>query len=68
MLQACLTTVLEEIPGFTEVTASLHDIMHDLFEGFIPTEPIDHCVSDYISKDDIDSRLSAFEFPGRHHR
>ena len=31
-------SILEEVPGFSVVTALLHDIMHDLYEGILPVE------------------------------
>ena len=60
-------SILEEVPGFSVVTALLHDIMHDLYEGILPVEVkllLRHCVScNYLSIDELNNRLLAFDFP-----
>ena len=50
------------------VTALLHDIMHDLFEGIVPMEVkliLDHCISGckYFTKHELNNRLQSFDFP-----
>ena len=63
-------SILEEVPGFSVVTALLHDIMHDLFEGIVPMEVkllLDHCISGckYFTKHEheLNDRLQSFDFP-----
>ena len=61
-------SILEEVPGFSVVTALLHDIMHDLFEGIVPLEVkllLDHCISGckYFTKHELNNRLQSFDFP-----
>lgn len=61
------TSILEEVPGFSVVTGLPHDIMHDLFEGFVHYELkllLSYCVRQqkYFTIKDLNHRISVFDF------
>ena len=59
-------SVLEEVPGFSVINGSPHDIMHDLLEGAAMYELkllIHHCVGRrYFTVNDLNDRLSRYDF------
>ena len=59
-------SILEEVPGFSVINGLPHDIMHDLFEGVIPSQMkllLVHCVNaKYFTIDLLNSRLTHFDF------
>ena len=61
------TSILEEVPEYYVVTGLPHDIMHDLFEGFVHYELklfLGYCVRQqkYFTIKDLNHRNSVFDF------
>lgn len=60
-------SILEVVPGFSVVTGLPHDIMHDLFEGFMHYELkllLSYCVCEqkYFTIKDLNHKISVFDF------
>ena len=60
-------SILEVVPGFSVVTGLPHDIMHDLFEGFMHYELkllLSYCVWEqkYFTIKDLNHKISVFDF------
>ena len=59
-------SILEEIPGFSVTNGLPHDIMHDLFEGVVPSHMkllLTHCVQEgFFTLEELNERICAFDF------